>query len=126
SLAQSRNDSLLILDEVKQLEAKISAETNYMLANGKGKVRSNANGTSRSVATWRLLFLSSGELSLSQHVTDAGKSVHAGMEVRLCDLPADAGADMGLFENIHGYESASKFAETLKANAGKYYGTAFI
>src|SRR5690606_25099198 len=40
--------------------------------------------------------------------------------------PADAGADMGLFENIHGYESASKFAETLKANAGKYYGTAFI
>lgn len=126
SLAQSRSDSLLVLDEVKQLDGKIAAESAYMLANGLGKVRSNANGTSRSVAAWRLLFLSSGELSLSQHVTDAGKSVHAGMEVRLCDLPADAGAGMGLFENIHGYESASQFAETLAANAGKYYGTAFV
>lgn len=126
SLAQSRSDSLLVLDEVKQLDGKIAAEAAYMLANGTGKVRSNANGTSRSVAVWRLLFLSSGELSLSQHVTDAGKSVHAGMEVRLCDLPADAGAGMGLFENIHGYESASQFAETLKANAWRYYGTAFI
>ncbi len=126
SLAQSRSDSLLVLDEVKQLDGKIAAEAAYMLANGTGKVRSNANGTSRNVATWRLLFLSSGELSLSQHVTDAGKRVNAGMEIRLCDLPADAGADMGLFENIQGYESASKFAETLKANAGKYYGTAFI
>lgn len=126
SLAQSRSDSLLVLDEVKQLDGKIAAEAAYMLANGTGKVRSNANGTSRSVAAWRLLFLSSGELSLSQHVTDAGKKAHAGMEIRLCDIPADAGADMGLFENIHGYESASQFAETLKANAGKYYGTAFI
>ncbi len=125
-LTQSRNDSLLVFDEVKQLEGKIAAETAYMLGNGIGKVRSNANGTSRSVATWRLLLLSSGELSLSQHVTDAGKRVNAGMEIRLCDIPADAGAGMGLFENIHGYESASKFAETLAANAGKYYGTAFI
>jgi uncharacterized protein (DUF927 family) len=126
SLAQSRSDSLLVLDEVKQLDGKIAAESAYLLANGSGKIRSNANGTSRSVAAWRLLFLSSGELSLSQHVTDAGKRVNAGMEIRLCDLPADAGADMGLFENIHGYESASRFAETLAANAGKYYGTAFI
>lgn len=126
SLAQSRSDSLLVLDEVKQLDGKIAAEVAYQLANERGKIRSNANGTSRSVAAWRLLFLSSGELSLSQHVTDAGKRVNAGMEIRLCDLPADAGAGMGLFENIQGYQSASKFAETLAANAGKYYGTAFI
>ena len=33
---------------------------------------------------------------------------------------------MGLFENIHGYESPSKFAETLTLNAGQYYGTAFV
>ena len=124
--AQSRSDSLLILDEVKQLDGKIAAEAAYMLANGSGKVRSNANGTSRNVAAWRLLFLSSGELSLSQHVADSGKRVNAGMEIRLCDLPADAGVDMGLFENIHGHESPAKFAETLAANAGKYYGTAFI
>lgn len=124
--ALSRNDSLLVNDEIKQLEGKIAGDVSYMVSNGSGKERSNANGTNRPVAAWRVLFLSSGELSLSQHVTDAGQRVDAGMEVRFCDIPADAGADMGLFENIHGYESASKFAETLKANAGKYYGTAFI
>ncbi|MCP5245953.1 MAG: DUF927 domain-containing protein [Burkholderiales bacterium] len=124
--ALSRNDSLLVNDEIKQLEGKIAGDVSYMVSNGSGKERSNANGTNRPVAAWRVLFLSSGELSLSQHVADAGQRVDAGMEVRFCDIPADAGADMGLFENIHGYESASKFAETLKANAGKYYGTAFI
>lgn len=125
TLAQSRSDSLLVLDEVKQLDGKIAAEAAYMLANSCGKVRANANGGARSQATWRILFLSSGELSMSQHVTDAGKRVNAGMEIRLCDLPADAGVGMGIFENIHGHESPAKFSEKLAANAGKYHGTAF-
>ncbi|SER46064.1 Uncharcterized protein, DUF927 family [Nitrosomonas sp. Nm51] len=126
ALAQSRSDSLLVLDEVKQLDGKIAAEAAYMLANSSGKVRSNANGGARNLATWRILFLSSGELSLSQHVNDAGKRVNTGMEIRLCDLPVDAGTGMGIFENIHGYESPAKLAEALAASAGKYYGTALL
>ena len=126
ALAQSRSDALLILDEIKQLDGKIAAEAAYMLGNGCGKVRANANGGARNQATWRLLFLSSGELSLAQHVADAGKRVHAGAEIRLCDVPADAGMDMGLFEAIHGFDSPDKFSDALVANAAKYHGVAFI
>jgi len=126
ALAQSRSDALLILDEIKQLDGKIAAEAAYMLGNGCGKVRANANGGARGQATWRLLFLSSGELSLAQHVADAGKRVHAGAEIRLCDVPADAGMGMGLFEDIHGFDSPDKFSDALMANAAKYYGVAFI
>ena len=126
ALAQSRSDALLILDEIKQLDGKIAAEASYMLGNGCGKVRANANGGARNQATWRLLFLSSGELSLAQHVAEAGKRVHAGAEIRLCDVPADAGRDMGLFEDTHGFDSPDKFSDALVANAAKYYGVAFI
>ena len=126
ALAQSRSDALLILDEIKQLDGKIAAEAAYMLGNGCGKVRANANGGARNQATWRLLFLSSGELSLAQHVADAGKRVHAGAEIRLCDVPADAGVGMGLFEDTHCFDSPDKFSDALVANAAKYYGTAFI
>ncbi|GJL76082.1 DUF927 domain-containing protein [Nitrosomonas sp.] len=126
ALAQSRSDSLLVLDEIKQLDARIAAEAAYMLANSCGKVRANVNGGARGTATWRVLFLSTGELNLSQHVTDAGKRVNAGMEIRLCDLPADPGSDMGILENIHGYESSVKFVAALNSATYKYYGTAFI
>ncbi|MDR4514655.1 DUF927 domain-containing protein, partial [Nitrosomonas sp.] len=126
SLAQSRSDSLLVLDELKQLDARIAGESAYLLANSVGKVRSNPNGGMRLQSTWRILFLSSGELTLSQHVSDAGRRVNAGMEIRLCDLPANAGAEMGILENIHDYESPVKFIGALNAATGKYYGTAFI
>ncbi len=126
ALAQSRSDALLILDEIKQIDGKIAAEAAYMLGNGCGKIRANAGGGARNHATWRLLFLSSGELSLAQHVAEAGKRIHAGAEIRLCDVPADAGAGMGAFENIHGFDSPDKFSDELVANAAKYYGVAFI
>ncbi len=126
ALAQSRSDALLILDEIKQIDGKIAAEAAYMLGNGCGKIRANAGGGACNQATWRLLFLSSGELSLAQHVAEAGKRIHTGAEIRLCDVPADAGVGMGAFENIHGFDSPDKFSDALVANAAKYYGVAFI
>jgi uncharacterized protein (DUF927 family) len=53
----------------------------------------------------------------------AGKKAKAGQEVRLADVPADAGAGFGIFEALHGH-SAPALAETLRRNAASYYGTA--
>jgi len=53
----------------------------------------------------------------------AGTRVKAGAEVRLLNIPADAGRGMGLFEDIHGAESPRVFAEELKARAARIYGT---
>src|SRR5439155_21863922 len=48
----------------------------------------------------------------------------AGQEVRLVDIPSDAGRGLGIFENIHGFPNGDLFARTLRNNVLKYYGTA--
>jgi hypothetical protein len=48
---------------------------------------------------WRLLFLSSGERTLSDHAGTAGKETQAGSEVRMLNIPADAGQDSGCLRN---------------------------
>ncbi len=47
----------------------------------------------------------------------------AGQAVRVVDIPADAGAGLGLFEALHGCESADLFARQLKEASANYYGT---
>jgi hypothetical protein len=64
ALATQHCGSLLILDELSQMDPRVAGEVAYMLANGDGKARANRAGGLRSVARWDLLFLSSGETSL--------------------------------------------------------------
>lgn len=125
STALSHCDAILTLDELKMIDARIAGESAYMLANGSAKVRANQNGGARNTAKWRLLFLSAGELSLSQHVAEVGKKTPAGAELRMADIPADAGHGLGCFENLHGFENGHEFAKALGAMVNKYYGTAF-
>jgi len=125
STALSHCDAILTLDELKMIDARIAGESAYMLANGSAKVRANQNGGARSTAKWRLLFLSAGELSLSQHVAEVGKKTPAGAELRMADVPADAGHGLGCFENLHGFENGHEFAKALGLVVNKYYGVAF-
>ncbi len=47
------------------------------------------------LARWRVLFLSTGEQSLSDKMAEANRGTHAGQETRFIDIPADARAGMG-------------------------------
>ena len=73
ALASLRSDTLLILDELAQIDAKEAGEIAYMLANGSGKIRAGKSGGSRQRQDWRLLFLSAGEVGLAQHMLEADK-----------------------------------------------------
>jgi len=126
ALAALRCDSLLILDELAQVDAKEAGEIAYMLANGSGKTRASRNGSARSHHEWRLLFLSAGEIGLAQHMSDAGKKVKAGQEVRLIDINADANHGLGIFENLHGLENGSILSRKLLDATTKFYGTPII
>ena len=95
-----------------------------MLANGSGKARANRTGTMRDTASWRLLFLSSGEAGLAEHMAQANRKPKAGQEIRLLDIPADAGQGLGLFDTLHDHASGAVFSKVLTEMAGKYYGTA--
>ena len=124
SVALLHNDALLCLDELGQVDSRDAGEIAYMLANGAGKARSNRDGTARRKASWQLLFLSSGEIGLAEHMRAAGKRSRAGQEVRLADIPADAGAGHGLFENLHHHQGGAAFAQALDRAARTCYGTA--
>jgi uncharacterized protein (DUF927 family) len=123
-VALAHNDNLLCLDELKEIDSREAGGVAYMLANGAGKRRGQPHGGTRPRLTWRLLFLSTGEISLEQHIAEAGQRIQAGQEVRLVDVPADAGASFGLFENLHRAESSKAFADVLREATTKHYGHA--
>lgn len=122
AVARTHNDSLLVLDELGQVDPREAGEVAYMLANGSGKHRARRDGLSRRAAEWRLLFLSAGEVGLADHMREAGRRSKAGQEVRLADIPANAGKDHGVFEELHGYADGGAFAEALTRAAGAYFG----
>ncbi len=124
SLAALRSDTLLVLDELAQVDPKEAGEIAYMLANGSGKARAGKNGTARTRQEWRLLFLSAGEVGLAQHIREAGKKAKAGQTVRLVDVPADAGQGFGIFDILHGCASGAVLSKQLIDNAAIYYGIA--
>lgn len=123
-IASLHSDMLLVLDEMGQLDPKHAGAVAYMLANGQGKGRSRRDGSPRAVATWRVMFLSTGEIGLSDLMTQAGGKVRAGQEVRVIDLPADAGARKGLFEQVSDEMTPGMFADALRAASAKHYGHA--
>jgi len=121
-VAALHSDLLLVLDEIGQLEPKHAGQVAYLLANGQGKSRSHRDGSPRAITTWRVLFLSAGEVGLSELVTQSGGKVRAGQEVRVIDIPADAGVGHGIFDVVPDGLHAGAFADALKAAASRHYG----
>lgn len=118
------NDGLLVLDEIGQADPKDIGDTVYMLANGQGKNRGAKSLIPRSLLEWRLLFLSSGEISLSQHMLSGGKTIKAGQELRLVDIPADTESGHGLLETLHHFAHAKDLVEHINQQSLNHFGTA--
>jgi putative DNA primase/helicase len=124
-VATLHNDATLILDEISQMDAGQAGEAVYLLANGTGKSRATRSGDARPAAQWLVQTLSAGEVSLAQHMAQAGKQVRAGQLVRLADVPVDAGAGLGAFEALHGATRGDTFAVRLGLLCSEHYGTAW-
>jgi uncharacterized protein (DUF927 family) len=123
SVAAAHSDSLLPLDEMSQVDGREAGEIAYMLANGMGKSRAGRSGLARPALRWRVLLLSTGEIGLAAKMAEAGGAgPKAGQEVRLADVPSDAGAGLGAFEEIHGADSADAFVRELHDLTGRFYG----
>lgn len=124
AIGSAQCDTLLCLDEMGQVDGKEAGEVAYMLANGQGKSRARKDGSGRKPAQWRVLFLSTGEISLAAKMNEAGRRTRAGQEVRLVDIPADANAGWGIFEALHGFATPGALADHLRQAACQYYGSA--
>ena len=94
----------------------------FVLANGQGKTRAGKYGEMRLPTRWRLVFLSTGEVTLESHLASIGKRVKAGQQVRVIDLSADVGAQMGVFNQSHGMNAAD-LADHIKQQSRQHYGS---
>jgi putative DNA primase/helicase len=123
-VAEAHNDCLMVIDELGSVDGAIVGPTLYMIANGHGKSRMG-----QTKRRWRVLFLTSGEITLAEHMAEAGKATKIGQEVRLLNItppPGDLGSDLldqSWFENSHSFGGPAAFANYLKAATRKHYGT---
>lgn len=124
AMAADFNDCAMILDELGQADLKHLGASIYMLGNEQGKIRSDRSARAREATSWRLLFLSTGERTLAEMIAASGHNMSAGQEVRMIDVPGDAGRGLGVFEELHDAGEAGNFAEQLKRAALAQYGTA--
>jgi putative DNA primase/helicase len=122
--ALAHNHTLLCLDELAQIEPEAAGKSAYMLANGTGKSRSTPESILRRRYEWHVLFLSTGEISLADKVEEKGGKAAAGQQVRVVDIAADAGCDLGIFDTIHGVAEPADFANRLKRASAEHYGHA--
>lgn len=122
--AQKHSDALLVLDELGQADAKMVGNIAYMLSNEKGKGRATQHATAKKIATWRLIFISDGELSLEAKMAEAGKTTKGGQDVRMAHINADAGKGLGLFDTVHGFADGAALSRHLVNMVQQYHGTA--
>lgn len=118
--AASRNDTVLILDEIKRADPKRVQEMAYAIANGMGKGTMTREREGRAKLTWRVLALSSGERSLSDHAAIGGSGAHAGAELRMVDVNAGTRTHRA-FDDVHGM-SGQDFHRTLNDAVSQNYG----
>lgn len=110
-IAALRNDCLLALDELGQADPHSVGDVVYSMADGIGKQRAGSSTAARQVRRWRVMLLSSGEVTLETKMAEAGKRTRAGQEVRLVTL--SAGRTHGAFDNLHKHPDGATFAEAL-------------
>ncbi|MFJ3368945.1 DUF927 domain-containing protein [Pseudomonas sp. NPDC086251] len=118
--ASSRNDTMLPLDEIKRADPKRVQEMAYSLANGQGKGTMTRDREARGKLNWRLLALSSGERSLSEHAAIGGNAAHAGAELRMVDVNAGTRTHRA-FDELHGLAGAD-FHRLLTVAVGAHHG----
>ena len=124
-LAQLHSDSVLILDELKQADPKVVAETIYMLGNGTGRSRATQRGGLRPTPSWSVLFLSSGELTPEAHMATVRLQPMEGQRVRMPSIPAEPeGFNGTTFETNHELEGGRELSQYMVHQAAVNYGHA--
>lgn len=117
------NDGLLVLDEIGQIEdPRELGNIIYFLGNGSGKSRATRSGGLRETATFRLLFLSNGEMDKQAKLETANVRAQAGMDVRMIEIPVNR--RYGAFDDLHGFDDGRAMSNAIKDACHKCYGVA--
>lgn len=121
-IAEQRNDTLLVLDELGEADPGKVGNVVYALANGTGKSRAGTSGSALRARFWRVVVLSSGELGLSAHMNEGGKRIKAGQELRLLELSANR--THGAWDALHGHEGGRHLTDAIQDASKTHHGHA--
>jgi uncharacterized protein (DUF927 family) len=124
AVAAQHNDRSLYLDELSQISGRDCGDVVYMIGNGQGKARLTRTSLAKARLFWRLLWLSSGEITLADKMGETGMRALAGQEARMLTVASDAGAGHGVYSTLHGFRSGASLTNTLRRNAVDNCGTA--
>lgn len=119
-VAASRNDTLLVLDEIGEAEPNELGKIIYQLGNGQGKSRADKLGGLRPVQIWRLMLLSNGEHPIESMMLQARQQLKAGQQVRLTSISAQR--RFGCFDTLHQFTSGAEMADFLNQACENHYG----
>ncbi len=114
------NDNVILLDELGEVDPDALKRIAYMYSDGKGKGRANRDGGARSLQSWRGVALSSGEVSFTAKMSEAGGKIHAGQRVRFIDVPVASEHML----SWNGLPSAKALAEELSRRTMLDFGLA--
>ena len=118
--ASAHNDGLLCLDEMGTCDQRNFGKVIYDLMGGTGKRRLTKSAALQPTRSWRILVLSTGEISVKQKIEEEGAlAAKTGQLIRLVDIPIEDGV-LNDLDTV----SAQALISDLKRNAGRYYGTA--
>ncbi|RCX31710.1 DUF927 domain-containing protein [Thioalbus denitrificans] len=120
-LAAGHNDGLLVLDEMGSVDSADFGRVIYDLAGGQGKARMNKDAELREARFWRIVFLSSGEISVREKIEEGRRPARAGQLNRFLDIPI---LDQVVMETNN--KTPEVFVNELKRACARFYGTAGI
>jgi putative DNA primase/helicase len=123
SVAVAHNDFGLIIDELGNANAYTIGDLVYQFTSGETKGRANQKGEGIEPISFNVNALTSGEMTLAGKMGEANKKTTAGQDVRLVDIPADAGQGLGIYEQTHGM-TPQGLSDHLKQASSKYKGFA--
>lgn len=120
-VAISRQDALLVLDEMGQGDPKQVGDSVYRILNGRMKIR-HSSSTDRGVdcSNFVGLIFSSGERDLRAHLKRGGEEAMMGQLVRLLSIPV--AEDFPVFSCLHGYSSVSEMGAALAVGSRRFHG----
>jgi putative DNA primase/helicase len=120
------NCTTLCIDDIgkqgsdKKNKSSILKDIAFTLSDNKGRHTKLANNSN---LNWQTIMLSTGEQCMHNPTLDAEQ----GSRVRMNDIKADAGCNLGIFEKlIDGSECLAGMCSMISNNAKKFYGTAGI
>ena len=124
--AELSNDSFLNLDELRQAAPKAVSDIIYMITGGQGKARSTKAGKNRDAKQFSLMYTSTGEVTLEEHLRRGNIELDAGLLLRFAHIPSDAGKGYGVFDCINYGVAPQDIGKRIDELASQHYGHAGI